>query len=441
MARSRGQYALRRGEAARRVWSAILCSALRRSDAADSTADDPLRDAVTHSWRPPLLLLALLSCTGARQPAPPPHEFLVAAGDSTFWVQKQPSGIHVRGSPILLVRLDGRFHELYVADDDRSYFDAIFVGQRMYRRDLISGDSLLIHEDSLIPALARAWARRNPGAEPLPPDEEASADPETYAAAELEIVDLHGPFLSYEYHLDVETRDGEESHVTRWGVLDVRVGRSVTLASLFGEADAKRIEAEGRKRFGALVDSMLAIPGEEGRLAAEALTGFAFDPRSFTLVQLHGESAVAYLVSGQGPTAEGLTLELEPIAAGAPDWWLRLGATLPVLTDEPTVERWRGPGYEVLARYGTEGDTAVLALASAGTEWRVATLPAPILRIEWLDSPPIDSVSRRALSRAFDEASLYDETTRIVRADERESAPVLLAAASRQRAQLPHGHR
>jgi hypothetical protein len=36
--------------------------------------------------------------------------------------------------------VDGRFYELNVTDDDRSYGDAVLVGQRVYRRDLENDD-------------------------------------------------------------------------------------------------------------------------------------------------------------------------------------------------------------------------------------------------------------------------------------------------------------
>ena len=63
----------------------------------------------------------------------------MAAGDSTFWVSSDSTGMRVRGSPMLLARWDGRFYEVYVADDDRSYYDAVFVGQQVFRRDLLTG--------------------------------------------------------------------------------------------------------------------------------------------------------------------------------------------------------------------------------------------------------------------------------------------------------------
>src|SRR3712207_8117652 len=95
-------------------------------------------------------LAVILSVACACGPAAPPPtaEFLVAAGDSTYWVRTDTTGVRVRGSPILLARYGGQFYEVYVTDDDRSFADATFVGQRVYRRDLVTGDSALVLEDS-----------------------------------------------------------------------------------------------------------------------------------------------------------------------------------------------------------------------------------------------------------------------------------------------------
>ena len=49
---------------------------------------------------------------------------------------------------------------------------------------------------------------------------------------------------------------------------------------------------------------------------------------------------------------------------------------------------------------------------STSREWTLGRVPAPATRVLWLDRPPLDSVARRALDRAFDESSLYDETVR-----------------------------
>ena len=79
---------------------------------------------------------------------------------------------------------------------------------------------------------------------------------------------------------------------------------------------------------------------------------------------------------------------------------------------------WRrggNPAYDILARYDSAAETAQLSLSNHVREWPVRMVAAPVLHVFWLDRPPIDSMQRKALARAFDEASLYDETTRTVR--------------------------
>lgn len=121
----------------------------------------------------PLVAAGLLACTDVPAPAPR-TEFIVVASDSVFWVRSEAEGIRVRGAPMLLAQLDGRFHELYVTDDDRSYYDATFLGQSLYVRDLISGDSTLLLADTVMPALAEAYGRAHPEERPLTIEEEGA---------------------------------------------------------------------------------------------------------------------------------------------------------------------------------------------------------------------------------------------------------------------------
>src|SRR5689334_7075151 len=63
---------------------------------------------------------------------PPDADFVLSAGDSSYWVTSAGGSLRFRGAPLELARVDGRFYELYVADDDRSYEDAVLIGQRIY---------------------------------------------------------------------------------------------------------------------------------------------------------------------------------------------------------------------------------------------------------------------------------------------------------------------
>src|SRR3954463_2957590 len=100
-----------------------------------------------------LSLLAVLTACGDSahsappSPAPPAAEFVLAAGDSTFWVTSDAKGIRIRGAPINLAQVGGRFFELYVVDNDLSFTNADLVGQSVYRRDLRTGDSTVVFTD------------------------------------------------------------------------------------------------------------------------------------------------------------------------------------------------------------------------------------------------------------------------------------------------------
>src|SRR5688500_7486280 len=139
--------------------------------------------------RPLALTVALagvLGCPGEASPPVPIAEFLIAAGDSTFWVKSEGGRVQVRGAPLQLASVDGRFVELYIVDDDRSDCDAILVGQRIYRRDLVTNDSVLVFRDTIVAAIAERYAELNPEERPLGPDDAAAERPETIATVEVE---------------------------------------------------------------------------------------------------------------------------------------------------------------------------------------------------------------------------------------------------------------
>jgi hypothetical protein len=74
---------------------------------------------------------------------------------------------------------------------------------------------------------------------------------------------------------------------------------------------------------------------------------------------------------------------------------------------------WRHGSYEVVVRYDSSSGAGRLALRdSTSREWALGRVPAPAARILWLDRPPLDSTWRRALARAFEESSLYDDAVR-----------------------------
>jgi hypothetical protein len=373
--------------------------------------------------RPRVLAAVLLPLAGCRAAAPgaasshappPPAEFVLAAGDSAFWVASANGAIRVRGAPLQLALVDGRFYELYVTDDDHSFEDAALVGQRVYRRDLVSGDSMLVYQDTLVPHLARQYRRLHPDDAPLGPTDEPSQDPLWTATSTLDLDEVAGPFVSYTLHTDVQRDDAPLWHTSRRGVLDIRRGRPATLAAVAGPAIAG-VERARARVLRTTLDSVRASRDQRGERAAAMLSFYRLDPASFSLTTVDGAPAVAYAVPGAGGGDAGHLLALAPIPIGDPAWWTDAAATFPVPSVDGARDVWRHGAYEVVVRYDSPAETGRLVLRdSTSREWVLARVPARASRIIWLDRPPIDAASRRALDRAFEESSLYDDAVRTV---------------------------
>ena len=350
-----------------------------------------------------------------REVTPPLAEFLVTAGDSTFWVSSADGRVRVRRAPLNVANVGGRFYELYVADDDRSYFDALLIGQRIFRRDLVVGDSLQVFEDLRVSSIAKAYAAAHPGERPLGVDEDGSDDPHTVATSEAEMLEVVGPLLSFAHHIDIDIANVEDSHIVRHGVIDLRDGSVATLHGVFGDTAARRIIEAGRSAFSVVTDSIRRSRGAGGRRIARAIDAFRFDSTSFSVEEIDGAPMVGFYVPGQGGAAGGLALPLPHIRAPEPSWWREIALTVPRLGADSSSEIWSGPGYNVVARYDSTGEFATLIIRdSTDHEWRAARLPTPARRVFRLDAPVIDSVARHALARAFDESTLYSGTARTV---------------------------
>lgn len=353
----------------------------------------------------------------AQSAAPPPAaEFLVATQDSTFWISTTGAKIRARGAPLVLARYDGRFYEIFVADDDRSYSDALLVGLRVYRRDLERGDSAVVFEDSIVPRVAREYSLAHPGAHPLAPDEDGDEDPPTQALADLQVVDVHGPYLSFEYHVDVTKIGMQPWHATRRGVIDLRSGKPARISDLFPASVASALIDSGKRELSSAIDSVRGDSRESSRRAVAALARARFDAASFVLTVPDSEIAVEFDVPQRGSDVPDDVLPLSSLRPSSPSWWADIAHEF--ARAENDLDRWSrssAAGYDLVARYDSTAETARLVLVAGANEWPVRVVTAPVLHTFWLDRPSIDSAQRRALTRAFNEASLYDETTRTVR--------------------------
>jgi hypothetical protein len=372
------------------------------------------RPASNLAHRIALSALVLAAACGSRAPAPPFAEFIVAAGDSAYWVRSDASGIRMRGAPIVLSRLNGRFQELYVEDVDQSYENAFFIGQTLYQRDLVTGDSSEVFRDSMVAALADKYARKNPNARRLAPDEETDGEPASSASVELSVLAVHGPYLSLEYHVDTGGTADDTWHMTKHEVIDLRTGRQVLLADLLGKGMATTVIGRARSLYRQTVDSVLKDGREQARRAARAINKFKFDPTSFALAAPSGAPMIAFSAPGQGNGGEGFVLPIRPIAVSEPVWWAEVRDALPTsITDRE--ERWQRRGFSIRAVYDTiVGPVRLVLEDSTGREFPIGGVTAPVHRIYWLDSSNFDATQRRALIKAFDEAASYEDTPRVV---------------------------
>lgn len=380
------------------------------------------------------LLVGAVGCTSrtAATLPPPATDFVVTAGDSAFWVSTNDGRLRIRRAPLTLAYIDGRFYELYVADDDQSYFDALLIGQRIYRRDLVSGDSVQVFEDKRVSKIARAYAKEHPDERPLEEDEDGSDDPHTLATSDAELLDVLGPLLSYGYSTDIDIANIQDSHTARHGVIDLRDGSAATLRGIFGDSAARRIVAEARSAYRVVIDSVRRSRSARGRRAARVIDAFRFDSTSFALVDIDGRPMVGFYVPGQGTDGGGLSLPLPHVRAPEPSWWSTVAVTVPKLGSDSSSEIWGGQGYDIIARYDTSGDYATLVVRdSSRNEWLAGRLPTPTRRVFRLDLPDVGADARRGLARAFDESTLYSGSARTVLGPRRSRSRVVLARWSR----------
>lgn len=368
---------------------------------------------------PVVLAFGGVACSDrtTRAEALPPAEFLFAAGDSTYWVRSGPDGMRVRSAPILLTDVNGRLYEVFLADDGAEYPDASFVTARLWARELQQRDSTLLFADSTVLRELVSWRRTHPRVEEVDPaDEELLEDPRTQVNDEIDLIDVHGPFLTMEHLLNVDIDGGPpHQHDGRRLVVDVRSGARASLDDLVGAAEARRVTATGRTSLAQLLDSIRtagAAGDARASVATESLNSFQFDSTSFGLTDIGRDPAVAFMVPGHGPDGEPLALNLPPILVKAPAWWTAVRATLPQWEKDSARVVWERANYEIAARPTPDGDALALALRGKSngraSDWPIATVAPPAYQLIPLDTPPIDSAARSALSRAFDLSTSLD---------------------------------
>ncbi len=363
-----------------------------------------------------LLCAVVAACSGeVSSRRPPAAEFLLAAGDSTYWIRSSVDGIRVRSAPILLTLADNRFYEVFIDDDLHDFEQASFANARVWGRDITRHDSLLVFEDSTVAREAKAWIRRHPQAVPInPSDINPDTDPPTMVSDDIEVLDVHGPWLTIGHTLDVDV-SGRTAHQHRRTnrVVDVRNGTPGSIRTLFGNVEAVRIEQAARQALAALKDSVERSTDERSMAARRTLASFAFDSLSFGLTDIDRTPAITFLVPGTGEEGEPLSIYLPPLKASQPAWWNMVQETLPQWNADSTELTWQHRLYDVFARPTDDGEQLVIELvnrepAQAPRRWAIATVPSPTYQLIALDKAPLDSATRVALAKAFDQSSVLN---------------------------------
>ncbi|MEO8909753.1 MAG: hypothetical protein ABI408_05940 [Gemmatimonadaceae bacterium] len=288
---------------------------------------------------PTVLSLVLLGACTLPSPPPPTAEFLVSAGDQTYWVRSDNSGLRIRGSPLILARTGGRYYEIFVSEIDRSFPKALFSGERIFRRALATGDSAVIYDDTTIVRLSTEYHYAHPRAPLLRPDDDPNDDVDVSAVGETDILNVLGPYVAIEHRISIERADDHSRDDTTRAVIDLRNGRSVEF------------------------DHML---------------------RDTTVQEAAGEGGIVN-------------------------------------------RRWRHEGYDVVSHYDSTHKSNTLALRDRrGREWRLGLVGSSYVQIFWLDKPKLDSQTRHALARAFNDATAYGE--RIQQVSHKPRAPAIRRA-------------
>ncbi|MFL5500774.1 MAG: hypothetical protein ACJ79Q_06015 [Gemmatimonadaceae bacterium] len=198
--------------------------------------------------RVPKIVILLVSLGGActlPPPPPPLAEFLVSAGDQTYWVRSDNSGLRIRGSPLILAHTGGRYYEIFVGEIDRSFPKALLSGERIFRRDLATGDSTIIYDDTTVVKLSEEYHHAHPNAPLLGPDDDPDDDVDITAVGETDVLNVLGPYVALEHRLSIERQDDHDQDDTTRSVIDLRNGKTVELDRMLRDPSVQEAAGEG----------------------------------------------------------------------------------------------------------------------------------------------------------------------------------------------------
>mgnify|MGYP002780295789 FL=1 len=356
----------------------------------------------------------------ARVPLPD-AEFLIAAGDSTYWVRADSSGLRVRSAPLLLAMHDGQLHEIRLSDEIVDYEDAEFIRERLHAFPMSPDrvvDSTLLFEDGAVAETERRWRMQYPDALPIDPDVDDAPEPTSSASDYVEVLDVHGRWVSWAHALDIDVNVlGPHVHQRQRGVVSLITGARATLDSLVSPPEATRLRAAGRAAFDT-VRAAIARAGDERALEARAtLHTFTFVDSSFTLADSAGVPAIVFHVAGTDSAGHALELTLPPLTISVAErrsdalGWSAVQPTLPVWERDSTAVSWRSEAVVVHGRLDATGTSIALSMSasvnaadSVAANVPIAVVPRPVYQFIDLRAARVNDATRAALRAAFDRA-------------------------------------
>lgn len=360
-------------------------------------------------------VVALLAACSpvTRAGARPDAEFLLVSDDSTAWVHTTADTVVVQRAPLLVATLAGRLIEIYVADEPINFDDATFLVGRIFRRDLVSGDSTLVYADSTVLREAMAFARAHPQAGRL--DEDAPAlDGVRAFEASLTPLDVVGTTIGVEVHLD-RTVGELGTHDTYHATVDLLSGHRLSLTDVVAPAVAIGSLATAHRNLAAAILLAGRRTGPVGRAASHALSTLRFDSLSFSLSRSGESLAVQFLAHDEqviDEVRDTHRFALEPIQLAAPAWWPVARRVLPTLWPDSSTHFDVG-AVSLDVRYDSE-DVAQVVTRTSGGAHAVTRMRGPVRRAIAVGDSLIAPRGqwRRALERAFSESGYYSEQVR-----------------------------
>lgn len=365
-------------------------------------------------WCAAALALALNACGQIpRDAARPQAEFLVVSDDSTAWVRTAADTVVVKRAPLLLTTLAGRLVELYVSEESIDFEQVSFLATRVFRRDLVSGDSTLVFADSTVLRAVTAYVSANPMAERLTEDEPPMPDVRALEASILPL-EIIGNTVGLEVHVD-RTVGELGTHDTYRATVDLETGRRLTLSDVVSPGAAANAIVAARQQLGAAVVLASRRAGPLGVAASRALGALAFDSLSYSLVRRGDSLAAQFLAHDEqviDETRDSHRYALTPVQLPPPAWWRAARGSLPEDRTDSTMH-FRIGSLRLAVRSDSDEVAQLAAETSSGLR-SVLRMRGPVRRIIAVNDSLIAPAAqwRQALQRAFSESGYYSDEVR-----------------------------